>query len=315
MLDISRLTRGGLRIEHAPVDLGEIVRRALEMSAPAIEAGRHALEVDVPATPLRVDGDAHRLTQLVGNLLNNSARYTPEGGRISVRVAREQGWALVCVRDTGRGIEPQIIERIFDMFVQGRAPLQRVGEGLGIGLALARSIAELHGGTLEGHSEGPGKGSEFVVRLPLLAAAIAAAPAADADSGERSSAPLVPRRILVVDDNVDAANTLNLLLRSLGHETCVVHDGVKALKMAVEFRPDVVLLDIGMPGLDGYEVARRLNSLKKERRFRIVAVTGWGQESDRERSRAAGFDLHLIKPVDAGTLQRALEGKNGTTLH
>ena len=314
MLDITRITRGGLRIEHSPVELAEVVRRAVEMSAPGIEAGRHALEIDLPGPALTIDGDAHRLTQLLGNLLNNSARYTPPGGRIRVSGAREGMWAIVSVRDTGRGIEPQVIDRIFDMFVQGRAPLQRVGGGLGIGLALARSIAELHGGTLEAHSEGEDKGSEFVLRLPLLESA-RAAPAAEQRSAEAAAAPLVPRRILVVDDNVDAATTLHLLLRSLGHETCVVHDGVKALKMAVEFRPDVVLLDIGMPGLDGYEVARRLHALKKERRFRIVAVTGWGQESDRARSREAGFDLHLVKPVDARTLQRALEEKNGTTLH
>jgi len=315
MLDITRITRGGLRIEHVPVDLADIVRQAVETSAPGVEAGRHVLEIDLPAKALKVDGDAHRLTQLLGNLLNNSARYTPEGGRIWVSAAQEGAWAVVSVRDTGRGIEPQIIERIFDMFVQGRAPLQRVGGGLGIGLALARSIAELHGGTLEAHSEGENRGSEFVLRLPLLAAEKAAAGAAQPAPLEPAAAPLVPRRILVVDDNVDAANTLDVLLRSLGHETCVAHDGVKALRMAAEFRPDVVLLDIGMPGLDGYEVARRLNALKKERRFRIVAVTWWGQESDRQRSREAGFDLHLVKPVDAGALLRALEDQNGATLH
>ena len=312
MLDIARITRGGLRIEHVPLELADIVRRAVEMAAPGIQGSRHTLEVDLPSAPLAVDGDAHRLTQLLGNLLNNSARYTPAGGRISVSAAREGSWALVSVRDTGRGIEPQIIERIFDMFVQGRAPLERVGGGLGIGLALARSIAELHGGTLEARSAGPDQGSEFVLRLPLLAGT---KPAAAREDAEHASAPLVPRRILVVDDNIDAANTLDVLLRSLGHETCVAHDGLSALKLAAEFRPDVVLLDIGMPGLDGYEVARRLNALKKERRFRIVAVTGWGQESDRERSREAGFDLHLVKPLDAGVLQRALEEKNGTTLH
>ena len=316
MLDIARITRGGLRIEHVPLELADVVRRAVEMSTPGIQSRRHTLEVDLPTAPLTVDGDAHRLTQLLANLLNNSARYTPEGGRISVGAALAGSWAVVSVRDNGRGIEPQIMERIFDMFVQGRAPLERVGGGLGIGLALARSIAELHGGTLEARSEGENQGSEFVLRLPLLqTAAQRSDPGAARDAAPAPAAPLVPRRILVVDDNIDAADTLDVLLRSLGHETCVAHDGLKALKMAVEFRPDVVLLDIGMPGLDGYEVARRLNALKKERRFRIVAVTGWGQESDRERSREAGFDLHLVKPLDAGVLQRALEEKNGTTLH
>src|SRR4051812_4737672 len=218
MLDITRITRGGLRIEHAAIDLRDIVQRAVEMSSPGIEAGRHTLDVALPERSLKVDGDAHRLTQLLGNLLNNSARYTPAGGRIWVSAAAEDGWVVVSVRDTGRGIEPQIMERIFDMFVQGRAPLQRVGGGLGIGLALARSIAELHGGTLEAHSEGEGRGSEFVLRLPRLQSAKASAETPQPAAAEPEAATLVPRRILVVDDNVDAASTLDLLLRSLGHE-------------------------------------------------------------------------------------------------
>jgi PAS domain S-box-containing protein len=309
MIDIARITRGSLVIEHAPIELDEVVRRAVETAAPAIAAARHALEVETPAEGLVVHGDRDRLTQLVANLLNNAARYTPPGGRIWVRARREDGHVLLSVRDTGRGIEPQIIERIFDIFVQGRSALERVGGGLGIGLALARRIAELHGGALEAHSEGPNRGAEFVLRMPLSQMAAER----EAPRAEHKSA--VPRRILVVDDNVDAATTLEVLLRSLGHETRVAHDGMLALDIAREFRPEVVLLDIGMPGLDGYEVARRLRAMNHGQTFRIVAITGWGQEADRTRSKEAGFDLHLVKPVDPGVLVRVLEQRNGPTLH
>jgi PAS domain S-box-containing protein len=309
MIDIARITRGSLVIEHAPVELGEVVRRAVETSAPAIATARHALEVEVATEGLVVHGDRDRLTQLVANLLNNAARYTPAGGRIWVHARREDGHAVLSVRDTGRGIEPQIIERIFDMFVQGRSPLERVGGGLGIGLALARRIAELHGGTLQAKSEGANRGAEFVLRVPL-----SQAPARhEAPRAEQKTA--VPRRILVVDDNVDAATTLEVLLRSLGHETRLAHDGMAALGIAREFRPEVILLDIGMPGLDGYEVARRLRAMNLGQTFRIVAITGWGQEADRTRSKEAGFDLHLVKPVDPGVLVSVLEQRNGATLH
>ncbi|HET7366635.1 MAG TPA: PAS domain S-box protein [Burkholderiales bacterium] len=309
MIDIARITRGSLVIEHAPVELGEVVRRAVETAAPAIAAARHALEVEAAVEGLVVQGDRDRLTQLIANLLNNAARYTPPGGRIWVQARREDGHALLSVRDTGRGIEPQIIDRIFDMFVQGRSALERVGGGLGIGLALARRIAELHGGTLEAKSAGANRGAEFMLRLPLSQApAQRAAP-------RREPKSAVPRRILVVDDNVDAATTLELLLRSLGHETRVAHDGLAALEIAREFRPEVILLDIGMPGLDGYEVARRLRAMNHGTTFRIVAITGWGQEADRLRSKEAGFDLHLVKPVDPGVLVSVLEQRNSATLH
>ncbi|MFL6574432.1 MAG: response regulator, partial [Burkholderiales bacterium] len=246
--------------------------------------------------------------------LNNAARYTPPGGRISVRARRETGYAVIRVRDTGRGIEPAMLERIFHMFVQERPALERIGGGLGIGLALARRIAEAHGGSLAAHSEGENKGAEFTLRIPLLESAPASAQPAKA-TAEDLAKPMVAKRILVVDDNVDAAVTLALLLQSLGHETCVVHDGRQALRMALEFRPDVVLLDIGMPGLDGYEVARQLRALKRERPLRIIAITGWGQEADRTRSREAGFDVHLVKPVDPTLLTSVIASNNGATLH
>ena len=314
MLDIARITRGALAIESRHLDMGDVVRQAVETSTPAIEAGRHSLVLDLPSEVLAVVGDPHRLTQVLSNILNNAARYTPNGGSIAIRACVEQGDAVVRVRDSGRGIEPDKIERIFDMFVQGRAPLQRVGGGLGIGLALARRIAELHGGSVEARSEGTNRGSEFTLRMPLAAAA-KAIPARTEERPKPEAGRMLARRVLVVDDNVDAAAMLDMLLRSLGHETRVAHDGIAALRVAGEFRPDIVLLDIGMPGLDGYEVARRLRSLAKDRRLRIVAVTGWGQEADRLLSREAGFDLHLVKPVDATDLAQALNDRNGATLH
>jgi signal transduction histidine kinase len=227
MVDISRISRGVLKIERLPVSVLEVVNRALETSSPQIEARLHTLTVELPGEPLRIDGDVHRLSQLLSNLLNNAALYTPEGGRIELSARKDGGQVAISVRDSGRGIEPEMIERIFDMFVQGRSPMQRVGGGLGIGLALARKLAELHNGTLEAYSEGTGKGAEFVVRLPLkeeTAEAAAQAPVA--------SSPAIARRVLVVDDNTDAADTLDLLLRSLGHTTRVANNGQDALALA-----------------------------------------------------------------------------------
>ncbi len=258
-----------------------------------------------------IHGDLHRLTQLLANVLNNAARYTPPGGKIALRAWAENGWSVVQISDTGRGIEPPMLERIFDMFVQGRPALERVG-GLGIGLALARRIAEVHDGTLTAASKGKDKGAQFTLRLPATAAVQQSAGAA----AEKPPAPVArAQRVLVVDDNIDAAATLQLLLNSLGHETRVVHDGFQALEAAAEFVPDIVLLDIGLPGLDGYEVARRLRVLRRDRPLRIVAITGWGQDADRERSREAGVDVHLVKPVDPMTLTSLLASSNGHTLH
>jgi PAS domain S-box-containing protein len=313
LLDIARITRGALNLERSAVDLAEVASGAVETSRPLIDAANHRLELDIPMTRLRVNGDAARLTQLVANLLNNAARYTPAGGHITVRAWAEDGWAYVAVRDNGRGIDAQSIDHIFDMFVRGRAT--RPGEGLGVGLALARRIAEIHGGSLTAHSEGENRGSEFILRVPLVdapevweAARTGAAPATEVR-------PLVPRRVLVVDDNADAARTLDTLLRSLGHETRAAYGGAEALRVAVEFRPDIVLLDIGMPDVDGYEVARQLRNLENQPAFRIVAITGWGQEPDRQKAKEAGFDVHLVKPVDADELMRILSVRSGPTLH
>jgi PAS domain S-box-containing protein len=311
LLDITRVTRGQLALKSEPVDVAEVVRMAIETAAPLIEISRHHLQVDV-AGELRVIGDAQRLTQALSNLLNNAARYTPAGGTILVEARAEAGCAVVRVRDSGRGIEADMLERIFGMFVQGRDPVDRVGSGLGIGLALARRIAELHGGRLSAASEGRGRGSVFTLELPLTVST--ARSPVPAEEAAPSASTL--KRILIVDDNVDSAITLGHLLRSLGHVTEMVHDGVSALRAAADFRPDIVLLDIGLPGgMDGFEVARRLRAGPRGSSFRIVAITGWGQEADRQRAKEAGFDVHLVKPVDPSTLERVIEERNGATLH
>jgi PAS domain S-box-containing protein len=310
MLDVARMTRGKLEIHRESVDLADVVRRAGETSSPAIAAKRHRFSVELPDNSLLVRGDIDRLSQLVANLLNNAARYTPPGGNIAIEVKSEAGDAIVKVSDSGRGIAPEDLERIFDLFAQGRSVTRQVGEGLGIGLALARSIAEMHGGTLTAHSEGEDKGSAFTLRIPLLIPAELVVN--EPPPSVARSEGLSPKRILIVDDNVDAAVALRLLLASLGHEAAVAHSGVDALRLAIEFRPEVVLLDIGMPGLDGYEVAGRLRDLRLGAPLQIIAVTGWGQPADREKSREAGFDLHLLKPVDEAELARILSGRGGT---
>ena len=313
MADVSRITRGVLELERKPVRIGDVIEASLEVASPLIRAGQHALDVDM-AGDAAVDGDFERLVQVFGNLLNNAARYTPSGGRISVRTRLLAEEVCVSVADTGRGIPAADLPGIFAMFSRGSGrsgQLERGGTGLGVGLALARSVVELHGGTIEARSDGAGRGAEFVVRLP---AAVLPAPAGEPDAparaGERGRA-----RVLIVDDNVDAAHTLDLLLRALGHETRAVHDGNEALAAFDEFGPNIVLLDIGLPGISGYEVARLLRA-RGRHGVRIVALTGWGQPDDRRRSSEAGFDLHLVKPIDEDALRTALRssenGENGT---
>jgi PAS domain S-box-containing protein len=306
LLDVSRATRGMLAIAMQDVNLVDVVGRAIEMIRPEADRLQQTLVVDVPAK-LPTRGDPDRLVQLLSNLLTNAVRFTPHGGRITVR-GRMGKEIEVVVADTGRGIASEDLQGIFAMFVQGKEAVHRVGGGLGVGLALSRRIVELHAGTIEARSGGPGRGSEFTVRLPIHNVAIVASAVATRST---QVAP-VPKRVLVVDDNADAANTLQLLLQSLGHETRVAYSGAEALAAADEFIPDVVLLDIGMPGMSGYEVARHLRTLK-ERRIKIVAITGWGTATDRERSSEAGFDLHLVKPVDESELRRVLI--NAVTKH
>jgi PAS domain S-box-containing protein len=309
LLDVSRISQGKVELRKERIELSAVIANAVETSRPVIDAARHALVV-VPASgpAIVVDGDMTRLTQVVANLLTNATRFTPDGGRISLRGGRADGKVFLSVRDNGRGIAPASLESIFGMFVQGKDAVQRVGGGLGVGLALARRIAELHDGGVEAKSEGEGRGAEFILQLP-------AAP--DMAEAREMSKPLgenvVLKRVLIVDDNVDAAVTLDSLMRALGHTTRVAHGGAQALALAEAFHPQVVLLDIGLPDLNGYEVARRLRD-RSGAAMKIVAVTGWGSESDRSRSREAGFDVHLVKPVDEAVLLRVLEenGHNGS---
>jgi CheY-like chemotaxis protein len=255
-----------------------------------------------------------RLTQALTNVLNNAARYTDPGGQIEVRIevgAAQAGRETVRiqVQDSGRGIEPALLGSIFGMFVQGRDPVSRAGTGLGVGLALARSIVELHHGTLVGESPGAGKGSTFTLELPLAASRGEASAPEASKPAQPADAAGASRRVLVVDDNVDAAALLSMMLQQHGYEVHTVHDGVSALGAAEGFRPDAILLDIGMPGMSGYEVARRLRASAIGPGPLIVAITGWGTPEERQRTAQAGFDLHLVKPVDDEQLLRALEGR------
>ena len=311
LIDINRITRGTLTLESEPANLVEVIRTAIESVSPAIDASGLSIESHLPQGSLYVNGDAGRLTQLVTNLLTNAVRFTPRGGRIEISVDRTDGYLDVTVTDTGRGIASEDLLSIFGMFVQGKAAINRVGGGLGIGLALSRRIAELHDGTVEAHSAGVGKGSEFRLRLPVLNTV----PTPASGKPERQSEPdtaLPPRRVLVVDDNHDAANTLDSLLQSLGHSTQVAFDGPTALRIADEFHPEVVLLDIGMPGMSGYDVAKRLRT-RTGASLNIIAITGWGTAADRARSQDAGFDRHLVKPVDETELRQALMLSSITT--
>src|SRR5581483_7051327 len=308
LLDVSRVTQGTFAIKPVQLDLVDVVERASEMVRPEANALRQSLTLKIPPAPLLTRGDSDRLVQLLSNLLTNAVRFTPKGGSITVRVEEKSNHMEIGVADTGRGISPGDLQGIFAMFVQGKEAINRVGGGLGVGLALARRIAELHDGTIEAHSGGPGQGSEFIVRLPKHEIT----PSSSISAAEQSEPTQVPKRVLVVDDNVDAANTLKHLLQSLGHEIRTAHDGVAALAAADEVRPDVVLLDIGMPGMNGYEVARHLRS-RSDRRLKIVAITGWGTDADRARSTDAGFDVHLVKPVAERDLRSVLI--NGPTKH
>jgi signal transduction histidine kinase/CheY-like chemotaxis protein len=312
LLDVARITRGKINLEKEPVALAEVVRRAVETSRPLIEGRRHRLEVRLPDEPLHVIGDLTRLAQVLLNLLNNAAKYTEEGGQITLtveRAAADPGAVVLRVRDTGVGIPPEVLPKVFDLFTQASRTLDRAQGGLGIGLTLVRRLVEMHGGSVRASSAGPGKGSEFVVRLPLFFGPLPA-PAHGNGSGEH---PAAGHRILVVDDNRDSASSLAVLLRLSGHEVVTAHDGAAALEKAEHFRPQLALLDIGLPGMDGYELARRLRQLPGLRQVRLAALTGYGSEEDRRRSRAAGFDHHLVKPVEREALLVLLAEVPGRT--
>jgi signal transduction histidine kinase len=301
LLDVSRISRGKIELRTEPVELSAAIRNALETNRQAIEAAGHELVVDVPAEKILVEADLTRLSQVLANLLDNAAKYTPHGGRITLSVEAGADEVGVRVRDNGIGIPEHMIGQVFDLFTQVDGSLEKSQSGLGIGLTIVKRLVEMHGGRVAAHSEGPGKGTEFVVRLPRLASAPAP------DNLPHASSPRGPhRRILVVDDNRDAAESMAMMLEIIGHETSMAHDGHQALEVAEAFRPDTILLDIGMPGMNGYETCRRLRETPRGRDMVVVALTGWGQDEDRERSREAGFDHHLTKPVELATLQALL---------
>ena len=305
LLDISRITRNKLDMRKARIDLWDVVRSAIETARPQIEARGHKLAVTLPPYPVYLDGDLTRLAQVFWNLLNNSAKYTEPGGRISLTAELQHGEAVVTVTDNGIGIPTASLPKLFEMFSQVDRSLERAEGGLGIGLALVKGLTEAHGGSVEAQSEGEGHGSMFVVRLPV-AEDTAAPDKSDAHETD-SSGP--KRRILVVDDNRDGAASLAMLLTVMGNETRSAHDGLEGVEMAEAFRPDLIVLDIGLPKLNGYDACRRIREQFWAKDVVIVAATGWGQDEDRRRSKEAGFDHHLVKPVDAAEIIRLLPKK------
>ncbi|AKJ30384.1 GAF domain-containing protein [Caldimonas brevitalea] len=303
LLDVSRITLGKLQLKKEHVALGDVVRSAVETAQPLIDARRHSLTLDLPSEPVWLQADPLRFAQILANLLTNAAKYTDPGGRLVLRAHCEGGELFTSVRDNGIGLERSALRSIFGMFTQATASLDRSQGGLGIGLALVRGLVELHGGGVEAHSEGPGRGSEFIVRLPLGRAGHGGLPAATT-SGDAVQAART-RRVLVADDNRDAAETLSAFLQMQGHDVRTAYDGQQALAVAQEFRPEVCLLDIGMPRLNGFQVASRLRETHARPPV-MIALTGWGQEADKQRTLQAGFDRHFTKPVDLGTLEKAM---------
>jgi PAS domain S-box-containing protein len=326
LLDVARISQGRFELRKEPVEIGPALERAAESVRPFCEERRQELQVIRPERPLRVAADRTRLEQVLTNLLNNAAKYTDPGGRIRLSAEREGAHAVIRVQDTGIGIAPAMLPRIFGLFVQGERRLTRSAGGVGIGLSLVKQLVELHGGSVEAFSPGPGQGSEFVVRLPASSpdgrigpgGASARLPlrgaagfaggggAAEPRSGDTAGGPVPGLRVLVVDDNADAADGLAAALKLKGHEARAVYDGPSALALAEAFRPQAVLLDLGLPGMDGHEVARRLREKPELKGAWVAAVTGWGQPEDRQRSKELGFDRHLVKPVKPSALARLL---------
>jgi signal transduction histidine kinase len=303
LLDVARITRGKINLSREPIELGTLIARAVEIVQPLIQERGHQFTSEIPDGTLRVDADPLRLTQAFGNVLGNAAKYTERGGRISLSVCRQGAEVEIRVRDNGIGIPPEVLPRIFDLFTQLDRRSDHPHSGLGIGLALVRRLLQMHGGTITADSEGAGLGSEFVIRLPLL---LGAMQSVDGRATATEDAPPVRRRILVADDNADALQTLATVLELGGHEVFSATNGSLALESAERHLPEVALLDIGMPLLDGYEVARRIRAQAWGKRITLVALTGWGQDSDRRRSQEAGFDSHLVKPLDLAKLTQLL---------
>jgi len=305
LMDVSRVTRGQIRLDAGPVDLTKAIAGGLETVQPTIQARRQELVPLLPPSPVIVHGDATRLAQIVSNIVHNAAKFTPEGGRILVALEQDGGEARIVVRDNGIGIRADMLPRIFDLFTQADSTLERSQGGLGIGLALVRTLVEMQNGRVEARSEGPGRGSEFVVTLPLLTGDAARGHEAESRPDRAAQAG---RRILVVDDNVDAAESLMAVLNELGHEVRMVTEGKRVMDVARGFQPDAVLLDISLPDISGYDLASELRRSPTFARVCLVAVTGYAQEEHRRRSREVGFDYHCVKPLDLATLDRIIGG-------
>jgi signal transduction histidine kinase/CheY-like chemotaxis protein len=306
LLDVSRITRGKIELKRERIEMSEIVAKAIEMASPLIEQRQHQLVVNVPRLGLAVEADSVRMGQVVANLLNNAAKYTEPHGTLTIAATLEEGGRIALrVRDTGIGLSAEMLPRVFDLFVQEHQAIDRAQGGLGLGLAIVRVLVELHGGTVEARSEGQGRGSEFIVRLAAAGdgdPAAASAPGRGYDVVTRPDA----LRILVVDDNADAADLLATSVEMMGHIAQVAHDGPAGLRIAAQFRPDVALLDIGLPVMDGYELARHLRALPGLASLRLIAVTGYSQEADRRRAEAVGFERHLVKPIQLAELHAVL---------
>jgi CheY-like chemotaxis protein len=303
LLDISRITRGKLQLRKERVEVAAVLRSAVEATRPLIDAQAHQLTISLPSEPIHLDADPIRLAQIFSNLLNNAAKYTEKGGHIWLTAKREDSEAVVSVRDTGIGIAAEHLPNLFEMFSQVEPALNRSQGGLGIGLSLVKGLTELHGGRVEAHSDGPGKGSEFIVRMGIVDKPVSALPQPVPGTKPHSGPE---RRILVVDDNRDAADSLVMMLRMMGHETATAYDGIEAVQAAAAFRPDVVLLDIGLPKMNGYEAARHIRKQPWGSGMALIALTGWGQEGDKRRALEAGFDHHLTKPVEVVALERLI---------
>jgi signal transduction histidine kinase/CheY-like chemotaxis protein len=303
LLDVGRIRLGKLALSKRVVKLGDIVEQAVETVAPLVESSRHRLAIDVPPEPIYLEADPIRLAQIISNLVNNAAKFTPAGGAISLTVSVAPGSATLRVKDNGVGIDPKRLEDIFGLFAQLDQSVERQHSGLGIGLALVRRLAELHGGTVVAVSEGQGRGSEFILRLPTVAAPalpiLAPSP--------QQEAPARMLKVMVVDDNTDGAESLAAIVRLVGHDARAVQDAQSALRAGEEWRPDLVIMDIGMPGMNGYDACTAMRGTPWGRNALIVALTGWGQEHDRRRAESAGFDRHLVKPIGEEALRTLLE--------
>jgi CheY-like chemotaxis protein len=310
LLDVSRISRGRIELRKGRIELASAVNHAVEAARSLIQRMDHELTVTLPQRPIFLYADPTRLAQVVGNLLNNASKFTDKGGCIWLTVEQEGQQAVIRVRDSGIGVTTEQRHRIFDMFVQVDTSLERSVSGLGIGLSLVKNLVEMHGGTVEVHSAGLGQGSEFVVRLPITFETPKLQPPEPITS---QPTPTTARRILVVDDNRDSAKSLALLLKLTGNETQTAFDGLQAVELAETFKPDLVLMDIGLPKLSGYEACRRFRQQPWSKNLVLVALTGWGQEEDRQKSKAAGFNAHMVKPVELPALMNLIEGLQTAT--